>query len=291
MKINLTPGEPYDFQVDDVLYEEPYSYDSFSEVRVPWQHCVEFDGVVRTTKDFRSYVRGLKDEAKRNRDAVERIARKADSLEDTIRDRDTHILFLRNRVTDLETELNPEGDPEFLGNTDHDSPEGKDIRLRNQRREILRQREVIEDITHQRFVAQESLRQKTEEVHRLYRANTEQGERVEEAESRARLAEVALEDSRNHGRLYRLGAEPQPLQSPTSGMTVFGVDYDEAYKRVMDFPDVQRKIQITNSNNVMLEHRDEARRREIAQLQEALRKKNEIIKAIREKVAEARIYE
>lgn len=264
MKINLTPAYPYDFEIDNTSYTEPYSYDVFTDTREPSSHYVEFDGVVRTVKDFRSHIRSLKKAAEVRHDEMLRLAAESDQLKeehvqeialakDKILDLETHVMFLRNRVTDLEEELNPNGDPEFLGDINYDSPEGKDIRLRNQRREIIR-------------------------------------------------LTTALEDYRNHGRMTDGRG---PTYRGTDGIEVFGVSYDEAYKRVRDYQQVaidkeaatealgsERRRNAELKSQLEYEvGRTGERVREVRELQEALRQKNEIIKDIREKVAEARIYE
>lgn len=290
MKINLTPsGEGAAWEVDFAHGVVPFDEESprFGGQEV---HSIEFDGVVRTVKNFRAYVRS----------AVEA----ADV-------RHAEMMRALQKVSSLEKELNPHGDGEFLGDIDHDSPEGKDIRLRNQRREILRQRKVMEQLeadTRNVMAINRELKIDLDYANEgkalvLTEANALK-ESFQELKRENETLRQALEDSRNHGR-YVLLNDPQPLQDPTAKMTVFGVPYDEAYKRVRDYEQVaidkeaatealgsERRRNAELKNQLEYEvGRTGERVREITQLQEALRQKNEIIKSIREKVAEARIYE
>lgn len=276
MKINLTPsGEGAAWEVDFAHGVVPFDEESprFGGQEV---HSIEFDGVVRTVKNFRAYVRS----------AVEA----ADV-------RHAEMMRALQKVSSLEKELNPHGDGEFLGDIDHDSPEGKDIRLRNQRREILRQRKVMEQLeadTRNVMAINRELKIDLDYANEgkalvLTEANALK-ESFQELKRENETLRQALEDSRNHGR-YVLLNDPQPLQDPTAKMTVFGVDYDVAYERVRTYEELERKKRIADYKADLAAQRDEERKKEITDLQEALRQKNEIIKSIREKVAEARIYE
>jgi hypothetical protein len=277
VKINLTPsGEGAAWEVDFT-----HGIASFDEEPPGWGgqevHSIEFDGVVRTVKDFRAYVRSsVKTANVRHAEMMMRALQK---------------------VSALEKELNPQGDGEFLGDIDHDSPEGKDIRLRNQRREILRQRKVMEQLeagTRNVMAINRELKIDLDYANEgkalvLTEANALK-ESFQELKRENELLRQALEDSRNHGR-YVLSNAPQPLQDPTAKMTVFGVDYDVAYERVRAYEELERKKRIADYKADLAAQRDEERKKEITDLQEALRQKNAIIKSIREKVAEARIYE